>query len=162
MQMWPPHWPPQTAAARNAPDWRLSRRDAYQSSLEVLHRRGHRSNDISRLVINKRVLVCPCYATDKQTDGRTPASLKVPSITWRGLPRPSDTHSAVRESSQHRLWIFCRFCRPIHFSTCKCRLLIYQFRLSLRSRYTAKTARDRSIRAIRSHHRGLYSRCDLC
>jgi len=22
MQMWPPHWPPQTAAARNAPAWR--------------------------------------------------------------------------------------------------------------------------------------------
>jgi len=21
MKMWPPHWPPQTAAARNAPGW---------------------------------------------------------------------------------------------------------------------------------------------
>jgi len=23
MKMWPPHWPPQTAAARNAPDQNL-------------------------------------------------------------------------------------------------------------------------------------------
>ena len=24
MKMWPPHWPPQTAAARNAPEWHVS------------------------------------------------------------------------------------------------------------------------------------------
>jgi len=78
IQKWPPRWPRQTSAARNAPDWILNH--SYRTKTIISQIRWRSWTGYDRICYHRRLYTC--VLDNSESSGRIPMKLGVCWKTW--------------------------------------------------------------------------------